>query len=320
MLTPMHRYSSRPANDINVWVLIVVSAIFLGLSPRLWASPLSRDARPGQPAPTVSFTQGLFWKITRTAVPASYVYGTMHLDDPRVTRLPPVANLAFAKSRILIAEVNLDKRGQEAYMRAGLLRPGQHLSKLMGPTLFAQLEAIAARYGAGRKSLDHMKPWLVTNLVGRPPPHSGVVLDELLQQRAADLGKPVAYLETMEELVRQLDTMPLAMQIAILRDTIEQHVAIANGQKTALQAYLDQNLQALMAVPDGSRQNDRVAQQFEDRMLYARNRHMVRRLQHHLRAGNAFVAVGALHLAGPEGLLAGLTQAGFKVERVENQD
>jgi uncharacterized protein YbaP (TraB family) len=43
---------------------------------------------------------------------------------------------------------------------------------------------------------------------------------------------------------------------------------------------------------------------------------MVARAGPILDAGNAFVAVGALHLPGPEGLVALLRKAGYTVTRV----
>ena len=53
-----------------------------------------------------------------------------------------------------------------------------------------------------------------------------------------------------------------------------------------------------------------------DRLLTRRNRLMAERMQAALEAGNAFVAVGALHLPGEEGILALLERRGFEITRV----
>jgi uncharacterized protein len=49
------------------------------------------------------------------------------------------------------------------------------------------------------------------------------------------------------------------------------------------------------------------------KMITVRNRHMAERAEATLNAGNAFMAVGALHLPGPEGLVSLLQQKGFTV-------
>jgi uncharacterized protein YbaP (TraB family) len=55
---------------------------------------------------------------------------------------------------------------------------------------------------------------------------------------------------------------------------------------------------------------------FDQRLLYDRNTRMLERMQPQLKAGNSFVAVGALHLYGDKGLLAQLAREGYKVTRV----
>jgi uncharacterized protein YbaP (TraB family) len=44
------------------------------------------------PAAAQRFDRGLLWSVAGAGAPASYVFGTIHVSDPRVTRLPaPVA-------------------------------------------------------------------------------------------------------------------------------------------------------------------------------------------------------------------------------------
>jgi len=58
---------------------------------------------------------------------------------------------------------------------------------------------------------------------------------------------------------------------------------------------------------------------FDRRLLFDRNARMVARMQPQLKSGQAFVAVGALHLYGEQGLLSLLTARGLPgVARVLN--
>ena len=56
--------------------------------------------------------------------------------------------------------------------------------------------------------------------------------------------------------------------------------------------------------------------EFEERVVTLRNHVMAERAGPILDRGNAFIAVGALHLPGEQGLVALLTQAGYTVSAV----
>lgn len=53
-----------------------------------------------------------------------------------------------------------------------------------------------------------------------------------------------------------------------------------------------------------------------DRLVSGRNRIMVERMDRHLQAGHAFIAVGAAHLPGEQGILRLLELRGFEVTRI----
>ncbi len=55
--------------------------------------------------------------------------------------------------------------------------------------------------------------------------------------------------------------------------------------------------------------------QFQEKMITSRNRHMAEAAAKYLDKGNAFIAVGALHLPGADGLVELLRQAGYTVTR-----
>ncbi len=277
-------------------------------------------ARPSQhtkaPLGAKPYTQGLFWKISRASLPSSYLYGTMHLDVPAVTHLPPQANMAFARARVFIAEVRLDGTAQADYARAGWLPANQHLSTMLPAEAYARLVRIAADYGASAEMVDRMKPWLATNLISRPRPRNGVVLDELLQRRAMDMLKPIVYLETMTELTGKLDKLPVAVQREILRDTIVQRPLILQEQAKELEAYLREDLGALLADTSRPHHDEAAFRQFNDLMLHQRTANMIRHLVPELVRGNAFIAIGAAHLPGSRGLLQQLARKGFNVSAI----
>ena len=62
--------------------------------------------------------------------------------------------------------------------------------------------------------------------------------------------------------------------------------------------------------------NQRMADDFQRRVIDDRNQRMAERAQPMLQAGKAFIAVGALHLPGDKGLLNLLEQQGYRIRRV----
>ena len=61
------------------------------------------------PAPAAErYERGLLWRIEGKGAPASHVFGTIHLADPRVTTLPPAVATELNRARSLTLEVRLD--------------------------------------------------------------------------------------------------------------------------------------------------------------------------------------------------------------------
>ena len=60
-----------------------------------------------------------------------------------------------------------------------------------------------------------------------------------------------------------------------------------------------------------------VAQRFNERLVTGRNRSMTERLVALFARGSTFVAVGAMHLPGEEGILSLLERRGYTVTRLQ---
>ena len=81
--------------------------------------------------------------------------------------------------------------------------------------------------------------------------------------------------------------------------------------------YLERDLKGLSVF--GQRhafEDNSLYERVTERLLTDRNRLMVERMLPLLDAGDAFVAVGAMHLPGADGLLALLAERGYQIERV----
>ena len=286
-------------------------------------------ASPSLAAEELIHGEGLLWKVEvpGTEVPGtrpSYIFGTIHSADERVTNLPPAIVRVFDSANSLTVEVAMTEEVMIEAMRAVALAPGRDLEGIVGTERFQEIVRLAERYGMGPDQLNRMKPWAVTVVFSLPPADVGDplrslrVLDFQLQLRAASQGRSVYSLETVGEQLSIFDGMSEADQIAFLDAAMVMNPEIEAFTEELLQKYIRRDLKAIfdMMLEQSAATDERLLEAFLDRVLYVRNERMVTRMQAQLARGNAFVAVGALHLPGEQGVLHLLEQEGYRVLRV----
>lgn len=275
--------------------------------------------------------EGIFWRIEKAGVPPSFLLGTMHVTDPRVLAMPDGARAAYAHAGTVVVES--DEIADERKASAALLaRPdltmftdGRTIPGLLGDEDAAILaEGLKAR-GLSLSAVSRMKPWMIASFVALPACEmarkqaGAAFLDQRLAKDALADGKALKGLETLLEQITAMDALPIEPQLAGLVQTVQLGDAIEDVIETMSQLYLAGETGMIMpmmraAVPEG--EGDDGYADFERRIITDRNHRMAERVAPILDGGNAFVAVGALHLPGREGLVELLRNAGYAVSRV----
>jgi len=127
-------------------------------------------------------------------------------------------------------------------------------------------------------------------------------------------------LELPDEQVSALEGIPLDTQLALLRHAIEHQAVLEKEVEPTIQAWLARDLAALARISVDSVGGDPALERHQAlltrHIVDDRSVVMVHRLFLPLRAGGVFVAVGALHLHGANGMLAQLQRQGYKLHRV----
>lgn len=316
--------SSQPVVTKSAWPLRAGIVALLGMTGLLaMATATAEECRPVSVEQTSRqvpgrFEHGLLWKIETSTAPPSYLFGTFHSSDPRITTLPCPVLEAFNRARSYSMEVIANGAGIVAMAEAMFLPAGQSLRQLLGDPLFQEtLRATGMEDDAGSNSIDRMKPWAVMMMLAAPRKHGGLFLDMALQLKATRQGKETYGLETMPEQIAVFNGMPIADQIILLEDAIRTAKASDQMIEELAQAYLRRDLSALLTLQEKYKSaNSRIQSEVEQRLLTHRNRLMAERMQARLKEGNAFIAVGALHLPGKDGLLNLLAAAGYRLSVV----
>ncbi|UVK39751.1 TraB/GumN family protein [Mesorhizobium sp. AR10] len=273
--------------------------------------------------------KGLLWKLEKPGEKPSFLFGTMHMTDPRVTTLPPAAQKAYDAADTVIIETTevLDKQK----MMAALLEEPDLMMFSDNTTLSSLLSADDAKVvnkaldarGIPPGSVAKMKPWLLSAMVALPvcevarQAGGAPVLDVKLAEDAKASGKAVEGLETVADQLRAMASLPLAFHMKGLVDTLKLGDKVNDVNETMIALYLRGDTGMIVplfrvVIPEQVDDKSGFAE-FSQTMITSRNKVMVDHARPILAKGNAFMAVGALHLPGPEGLVEDFRKAGYTV-------
>jgi uncharacterized protein YbaP (TraB family) len=252
------------------------------------------------------------WRID-SAVAPSYLLGTIHSADERILELPSQVQQAFNKSESFTAEIKMEPGSLLKANLAMFLTGKKSLDELVDKPVFQQCVNLLDDYGIPEQLVKKMKPWAVAVTLSMPKA-SGQFLDLFMYRKAKAAGKKLYGLESVDEQMSLFDDMPLHLQITMLNEAIEQHTDSQKMIELLTKAYLNRNLGEIYELSYGfmEQSDPELVKVIDIEVIIKRNHRMLERMLPILEEGNAFIAVGALHLPGEKGLLQLLRQHGFK--------
>ena len=263
----------------------------------------------------VEYSRGLLWRVESQSGLQSYLYGTIHLSDPRVTEVAEPIQAAIRASKRFVMEVLLDSDASFTMSQAMVLPARQALGDLIGSELLLRSTTLLGRYGIGGAAVSRLKPWAAYITLALPPSRSGMPLDLVLLAIARHADAEVFGLERIEDQIDIFDTLLVSTQVGLLRSTVCHYDTIQSEIEALTENYLAGDLGSMMkiALRYSSPEMDRLM----DAVLWRRNRTMVDAMVPHLEHGGVFIAVGALHLPGVGGALDLLLRRGYRVAAMD---
>lgn len=276
--------------------------------------------------------ESVLWRVEKDGLSPSWLFGTIHMTDPRVTALTPEAQKSFDASDRLVIETTdvMD----EARIMGELAKRPDFMMFTDGETLADQLsEADRAVLAQGLKdrgiplaSVDKMKPWMLLAAIALPAcetarKSSGLkILDVKLAKDAEASGKQVVGLESGIEQLEALASLPMEFHVKGLIDTLKLGPGADDMVETMISIYRDGRTNLFWPLfeemlGDGESLGEGYAD-FEQTIIIKRNHTMADRAEPVLTQGGVFMAVGALHLPGEEGVVALLRNKGYTLTPV----
>ena len=259
--------------------------------------------------------KGLFWKLESPTGIISYLFGTMHTDDNRITNFSPSVIDAIKSVDTFIMETKQDNNDPTV-----LLMQDASLREMLTEQEIEQVRELADFHVMHLDAAMRMKPWLLAVVFDLPKPQTPFAQDNLLMSTSEDLSKNIDGLESSKAHFGIMDDFSreeqLVMLRAVLKRTQEQKEADFERLMTA---YLEGDSDKISALDEkitGGMLPKPIWAKMKTKLLDERNVLMAERS---IKAANekpVFVAVGASHLAGKTGLIESFKKAGFKLSKV----
>jgi uncharacterized protein len=253
-----------------------------------------------------------------------YLFGTVHLRRPGAAWGGANAQAALAASDEVWTELELTPQSQSEaaalIWRYGTAAPGEPLSSHLSEDERAQLAAAAARLNVPPAMFEGMRPWFAAMTLSLLPmmqagydPNAGV--DSMIDAAADAAGKRRRAFETAEQQIQFFAGMSIEAQRQMLREAMAEEVSAEQEVDVLADAWArgDLDLLEVEAVDEARTDYPEVYSV----LIVRRNNSWVATLMEELEgSGVDFVAVGAAHLLGPDGLVEQLRARGVSVERV----
>ena len=265
---------------------------------------------------SIPYGTGLLWKIRNKNGYISHIFGTIHSQDRMVTQIPPFVRLALVKSDRLVMEIVPDNESNRVFSEAIFFADDNNLEELVEDVIYSRIQNKITYYGIDESDTRRLKPWAVFTLLGRPRPVNAPTLEMVLMQIAIDTNQEIVGLQTINELLMNLDDIDMSDQIEILNDTVCNQDEIIRDTKKLVELYFERDLAGIMAFNDQPHHDEAVYKRFMQKMLIDRNLEIITKIEQHINSSHAFIAIGALHLPGESGLLSLLEKKGYEISVV----
>ena len=260
--------------------------------------------------------KGLFWKLESPKGKTSYLFGTMHTDDNRVADMTPNMLEAMKSVDTFMMEAEPTQDSSIFMMKDA------SLPSLLTQAEFDQVRDLAEFHAMHLGAAMQMKPWLLAVIFDLPKPQTEFAQDNLLMTKSEDFGKEIKGLESSIEHFSIMDAFSIDEQMVMLRAVLKRTPAQKEADfERLMNAYLQGDSDKISALDEqitGGMLPKELWAKMRKSLLDDRNVVMAQRAIAAANDKSIFVAVGASHLAGDNGLIAAFKKAGYKLTAIKN--
>lgn len=255
-------------------------------------------------------TKSLLYQIESPNGKPSYLFGTMHIIPDSAFYFPgKVQKIIKHSDRIVleIGDMNIAKAQRLLIIDSGscfdIFTPEQKDSVIAWGATSMGMNPVTFE-----KAFSKSKPFVLMQLEAKDMLSGDVkYVEEEVKKAAPDL--PLSGLETIEEQIGFFDAIPPKSMAEMILSTIRVTDEDDNPMNALIAAYQEKDLEKLAALI-----NEEEATGFDTELLLTnRNKAWVPKIKTMIAKESCFIAVGAGHLGGEEGVIALLKKEGYTV-------
>lgn len=271
----------------------------------------------------------VLWKITGDKLQEpSYLFGTIHMFVGIEDFSPELLN-TLQSCEVVATEINTDSVNIMDFLPYMTMPDSVQYADFYSPSEYQLVDSVLKEnLGYGLTMGQKFKPIMNTIMLGVglkvPKTEEGLdaqrsikPLDISIRDTANAYQKKTKALETATFQMEVLTDLAWETQFDMLLDIASNNDQSGEGQQLAglLTAYCEQDLKALNAIT----QEDNIDPTWSRAVIEERNYAMADSIEVYCAETSVFVAIGAAHLAGSEGLVALLKQRGYVLQPVALQ-
>lgn len=254
------------------------------------------------------------WKIEGNGLEKpSYLFGTIHITCDAT--IEDDVKKALDETSQVVLEVDMDDPEMMTKMMGGMyMKDGKKISDLVTEEEYAIIDAmITKETGMPLKMLETMKPFFVISMLY--PKMIDCTMQSFEQELikiAKEQNEDILGLESIESQMQIFEDIPYEDQVADLLRTAKDNLEYdKNTFAKMLEIYKNEDITTMVEMMDDK--NSVAVSKHQDKLLHNRNKNWISKIEEYAKEQPTFFGVGAGHLAGDNGVINLLREAGFTV-------
>jgi len=277
-------------------------------------------------SPSEKLDKSVLWEISHSSLSSpSYLLGTIHLIPEEYYFWPQEFDHAFQNSDQVAMEIDmgsLDPADLMGMMGSLMMSDDQTIEDLVSAEQYEIITDYFSRMGLPFMLLERIKPFFLYMFVSMDIANldqgSMKSYEMEIMEKAAAQDKPTTGLETIETQISLFDSIPYSYQAQMLAEAIlekEGNLEAGQDMDEIFRQYAAQDLEAMYRM--SSKEEDEIMKEFNLLLIDQRNKNWIPEIEKLLREKPTFIAVGAGHLAGENGVIPLLRKAGYTLTPIK---
>ena len=296
--------------------LFISLAFFINLPlySQIADSTKRNDTSTIEPAPQY---KSLFWEINGDSLSKpSYLFGTIHMIPKDSFFMPSIVEEKLETTTRLVLEIPLEMDALTMIAAAqGMIMPdGQSLKDLYTKEEYDRITSFltdSVNFPLPPFMMERLKPLFLSQIIASSYCESTdqESYELYFKKIYDDADKPTSGLETAAQQMEYLNEMPLEEQAKSLLLSIDNPEETCKQSGELVAIYRKQDLNKLLEMMGESEEVNEAL----DKLLDERNKNWIPKIEEMIAKESIFIAVGAGHLPGKNGVIELLRRQGYSV-------